>query len=206
MSQTQTKREQLTSSELYQACAASGTAVQAEGYQILWQYLYRIAYNMTYKQPDAAALAQDCAQKAIIRVHQQLDQCLEANAFKSWARRIVTNLVIDELRRRKRLVRPNEETPLEENPEFADDSLEAFVLEGLTAVSLRQILQKSPMSDRSQRVVIGRYLDNLPDEQLSRTETDLANKAVAPSHIQVTRAKNIAKLRQWDYLRSLFAE
>ncbi len=206
MSQSQVQREQLTSSELYEACANSNTAVQTEGYQILWQYLYRIAYNISYKQPDAAALAQDCAQKALIRVHQQFDQCQEVNAFKSWARRIVSNLVIDELRRRKRLVRPTEEKPLEENPEFADDSLETVVLAELTAVSLRLILQKSPMSDRSQRVVIGRYLDNFPDEQLARTESGLTNQAVAPSHIQVTRAKNIAKLRQWDYLRSLFTD
>ena len=78
------------------------------------------------------------------------------------------------------------------------------MLDNLTAVSLRQILQQSPMSERSQRVVIGRYLDELPDDQLAQTESKLTNSNVAPSHIQVTRAKNIAKLRKWDYLRAIF--
>lgn len=195
-----------TSVDLYEACGSQDTAVQTEAYETLWLYLYRIAYNITYKQPDAAALAQDCAQKALIRIHQQRDRCEEPTAFKGWCRRIVSNLVIDELRRRKRLVRPDDEESLAEKSVLADGSVETLVLDGLTAVQLRHILQQSPMSERSQRVVIGRYLDELPDEQLAQVESDLTATAVAPSHIQVTRAKNIAKLRKWDYLRNIFAD
>jgi hypothetical protein len=44
-------------------------------------------------------------------------------------------------------------------------------------------------------VVVGRYFDEQPDEALARTESDLAGQTVLPSHIQVTRAKNLAKLR-----------
>lgn len=199
-------RQPPDSTTLYEAWASTDTAVQTEAVQTMWQYLHRIAYNISYKQADAPALAQDCAQKAIIRIHHQLENCQEPKAFKSWCRRIVSNLVIDELRRRKRFIHPDEERPFTEDPSFANVSAEMAVVSELTAVSLRQTLQQSPMSARSQRVVIGRYLDELPDEQLAQVESDLSGTTLAPSHIQVTRAKNIAKLRQWDYFRTLFED
>ena len=124
MNKPGTKREQHTSLDLYHACASGDTAVQAEAYQTLWQYLYRVAYNMTYKQPDGPALAQDSAQKALIRVHEQFDQCQEPKAFKGWARRIVSNLVIDELRRRKRFVQTDEDKSLADEPDKTAVSLE----------------------------------------------------------------------------------
>ncbi len=67
--------------------------------------------------------------------------------------------------------------------------------------NLRSLLEKAPISDRSRRVVIGRYLDDADDESLAQTESEIAQKDVLPSHIQVTRSKNITKLRKWDTLR-----
>jgi RNA polymerase sigma-70 factor (ECF subfamily) len=206
MNKPLTNRQPQDSATLYEAWSSHDTAVQTEAIQTMWQYLYRIAYNISYNQADASALAQDCAQKALIRIHQQLANCQEPQAFRSWCRRIVSNLVIDELRQRKRLIRPDEERPFTDDISFAAGSAETAVVTELTAVSLRQTLQQSPMSERSQRVVIGRYLDELPDEQLAQVESDLAGSPVAPSHIQVTRAKNIAKLRRWDYFRTLFED
>jgi hypothetical protein len=60
------------------------------------------------------------------------------------------------------------------------------------------MLQQAPISDRSRRVVIGRYLDDLPDDQLAATESDLSATDVQPSNIQVTRSKNISKLRDFE--------
>ena len=51
--------------------------------------------------------------------------------------------------------------------------------------------------------MIGRYLDDLPDELLAQDESRLAGQAVLPSHVQVTRAKDIARLRHWPPLRKL---
>jgi RNA polymerase sigma factor (sigma-70 family) len=192
------------SSGLYAACGSSNPAEQASAYRELWAYLFRVASYMTRSQLDGDALAQDCAQQALLRVHQQYDLCKEPAAFRAWTRRIVSNLVIDELRRQRRLQpMPEQEATL---PLPTTENLETAVLQTLTAVSLRQLLQQAPISDRSRRVVIGRYLDDLPDEHLAEIEGNLANQEVLASHVQVTRAKNIVKLRQWPALGQFLRE
>jgi len=190
--------------DLFAACGSPETAVQTEAYQELWQYLYRIALHIARTQPDQEALAQDCAQRALLRVHQLRETCEEPRAFRSWSRRIVTNLVIDELRRRQRLqsIENTSETALNKL-DTPKSSLEGQVLADLSLTELRNLLLHSPMSDRSRRVVIGRYLDDVADESLAQTESKLAEKEVLPSHIQVTRSKNIAKLKKWDGLRDV---
>lgn len=190
------------SADLYAACGSSDTAVQADAYQVLWAYLYRIAFFMADQQPDQAALAQDCAQRALVRIHHQRTRCREPKAFRTWCRRVVSNLMIDELRRRQRQ-QPLEETPVEGQ---VVNSMEQTTLADLTAVSLRQLLNRSPMSDRSRRVVIGRYLDDLDDHTLAEVESQGIDEPVRPSHVQVTRSKNIQKLRQWSLLRDFLQE
>jgi len=192
----------LESVALHTACGSPDTAVQTAAYRTLWHYLYRVAAAMTRTQPDGDALAQDCAQRALLRIHQQFQRCEEPKAFRVWARRIVSNLVIDELRRRKRLQPLPEGDPDSIHP----DHLEGRVFGRITAVSLRQLLNQAPISDRSRRVVIGRYLDDSDDETLARAESELAGSDVLPSHVQVTRAKNIAKLRQWPLLTQFLEE
>lgn len=193
------------SAELYHACGSPDTAVQAAAYRDLWRYLFTIAYHMTRRRAGGAALAQECAQRALLRIHQQRTTCREPKAFRTWSRRIVSNLVIDELRRRKRL-QPLPDTPAASSILPPAPPAEPAVLDELTAVSLRTLLNQAPISDRSRRVVIGRYLDDQPDEQLATAETELADSEVRPSHVQVTRAKNIAKLRDWPLLAEFLQE
>lgn len=190
--------------DLFAACGSPETAVQAEAYRELWDYLYRIAFHVARAQPDQEALAQDCAQRALLRIHHQRETCEEPKAFRSWCRRIVTNLTIDELRRRQRLqpLDSTAETTLNRSTN-QKASVESQVLADLSLTSLRTLLLHSPMSDRSRRVVIGRYLDDVEDESLAETESKLTGKNVLPSHIQVTRSKNIAKLKKWDNLRDV---
>lgn len=186
------------SAALYTACGSSDATEQAEAYLSLWRYLYRVALFMSRSQPDGDALAQDCAQRALLRIHQQQQNCQEPRAFHAWARRIVSNLVIDELRRRRRL------EPLVETmaAHAATPAIEQEISESVTAASLRQLLHQAPISDRSRRLVIGRYLDDLDDHYLAQVESGLVGQTVLPSHVQVTRAKNIGKLRQWPLLRN----
>ena len=192
------------SADLFAACGSSDTAVQAGAYRELWQYLYRVAFHVARGQADQEALAQDCAQRALIRIHQKRETCEEPKAFRSWSRRIASNLVIDELRRRQRMqplenVSETEQISASKQP----SSLEGRVLADLNLVQLRALLQNSPMSERSRRVVIGRYLDDVADEALATTESELAQQDVRPSHVQVTRSKNLSKLKKWDLLRDL---
>ena len=171
---------------LYEACRRADPA----GYEQLWVYLYRVALQLT----NDPALAQDCAQTALIRIYQQLADCREPAAFYLWSRRIVSHLTIDQLRRDKRLIALDETTP-------APLSTETTALNQLHHVALRQLLDQAPISERSRRVVVGRFLDDLPDEPLAERESQLAEQPILPSHIQVTRAKNIAKLRGYGPLR-----
>ncbi len=194
------------SAELYAAFHSTAPGVQATAYETLWAYLYRVVFHVVYDQPDADALAQDCAQIALVRVHERLAECREPAAFQAWARRIASHVAIDELRRRRRLSRlldPDEAGDVVTSlPDQSQPSPDVEVLENIRVEELRRLISLAPISDRSRRVVLGCYLDNIRDEKLAQIESERASQTVRPSHIQVTRSKNIAKLRDWEPLQS----
>lgn len=190
------------SADLYQACRSADPTRQTPAYRALWSYLYPVTYQLLRDQADADDLAQECTQRALVRIHQRLLECREPNAFRTWARRIAANLALDELRQRRRLTAlPDEEAAPSPLP-YTVAAPEASVLATMQQDELRALLIQSPMSDRSRRAVIGRYLDDHNDEELAQKESALAGVPILPSHLQVTRAKNIAKLRQWEPLRA----
>ena len=195
----------MDSTTWFTACQDRDSQVQASAYTDLFAYLSRAALYILSDQPEAEALAQDCAQIALVRIHQRLDDCREPAAFRTWARQIVSNLAIDTLRRRSRLTFAADdelEAALEEAAaEQTSPEEEVTMSTGLS--DLYAAIQSAPISDRSRRLVIGRYLQELADEPLAQIESDLVGKAVLPSHIQVTRAKNMAKLRTWEPLLTL---
>lgn len=176
--------------ELYAACLRDGSDAQADAFRELWGHLYRVAYAMVGRRPDGEAMAADCAQAALVRVHGQLGQCREPAAFRAWAAQIARRAVLDALRREAaaRLV------PLPEG----DHALAAPPPEPPSALRdvLLAALRSGPLSERSRRVIMGRFFEDRPDETLAAVEAGLSGEPVLPSHIQVTRAKNIAKLRQ----------
>lgn len=193
------------SAELYAACCSASAGVQAAAYQTLWAYLYQVALQVVYDQPDAEALAQDCAQIALIRVHERVEECRDPAAFRAWSRRIASRVAIDELRRKKRLTRLNPDEADDVTARLPDENQsppDVEVMENMGVEELRRLINLAPISDRSRRVVLGGYLDNIHDEQLAQIESERAGQAVRPSHIQVTRSKNIAKLRAWEPLQS----
>ena len=70
--------------------------------------MYSVAYRLAGNQADA----QDLVQEALIRVHRGL-ATYQPGSMEGWLARIVTNVFLDETRRRKR--RPTDALP--ENPE-----------------------------------------------------------------------------------------
>jgi DNA-directed RNA polymerase specialized sigma24 family protein len=142
---------------------------------------------------------------ALIRVHERLAECTQPLAFHAWARRIVTNVAIDELRRQRRLLPMAEDDDHDEvtaAPPTGTPGFEAAVLDQLNLAEFRALIVRAPISERSVRVVVGRFFDNLPDEVLARNESALSGQQVLPSHVQVTRTKDIARLRSWEALRT----
>ncbi len=181
------------SQSLYAACADDGSDAQIDAFEVLWGDLYRIAYTMLYDRPGGDALAADCAQAALIKIYRNLAQCRNPAAFREWAAQVLRRVVIDELRRPEHARR----VALPENGDHS--AMIAAPPTPMPDADLRTTLltaiERGPLSDRSRRVVVGRYFNEQPDETLARTESDLAGQTVLPSHIQVTRAKNLAKLR-----------
>ena len=49
-----------------------------------------------------------------------------------------------------------------------------------------------------------RHLPHYEDAaELAQAESELSKTAVLPSHVQVTRSKNISKLKKWPALKAL---
>lgn len=177
------------SSELYARCLSDDPNVRNVAYHELWQILFKVAFAMVYDEMRAEGYAQ----KGIERVFQKIDSCEEPARFVGWAKRLTQNLILDEWRREKRLVEWEDDY---DPPEFGG-SLEEEVLMAISLEEWRVLLHQAPLSDRSRRVVIGRFLDDAGDEMLSQVESVLSQSVVRPSHIQATRSKNLSKLKEY---------
>jgi RNA polymerase sigma factor (sigma-70 family) len=180
------------SQTLYHACADDGSDAQIDAYEALWVDLYRIALPMLRDRPGGDALAADCAQAALIKVHRNLAQCRAPAAFREWAAQVVRRVVLDELRRPEHARR----APLPDDDDHGAVVAPVPLAPGADLrTTLLDAIAHAPLSDRSRRVVLGRFFQEQPDEALAQAESVLAAQPVLPSHIQVTRAKNLAKLR-----------
>jgi RNA polymerase sigma-70 factor (ECF subfamily) len=192
--ETTTTPPDADSAQLYFDCQSKDRQVQATAYTKLWSYLARVVFNMVDDQPDAQALTEEYTQRALIRIYEQIGQCREPVKFIAWAKKIAKNIAINDLRRRQRLV------PLDSDEwelSSPDDPAQRLYSEQLFA-----LIAQAPISASSRRLVIGRYLDDHPDDRLAQEESRLSGRLMSPSHVQVIRAKDIAKLRNWEPLRT----
>lgn len=64
---------------------------------------YQQAYNLAYRLTGSAADAEDLVQEAFLRAYRFFDRYDRSMPFMNWFSRILTNLYIDEYRRRGRL-------------------------------------------------------------------------------------------------------
>ncbi len=90
--------EQLSNEALYAACLLHGSDAQMDAYMQLSKHIYRVAYAMLYSQPASLELAADCMQTALLKIHQNLDQCRDPAAFRAWSAQITRRVVLDYLR------------------------------------------------------------------------------------------------------------
>lgn len=64
---------------------------------------YQQVYNLAYRLTGNAADAEDLTQEAFLRAYRFFDRYDPTMPFMNWISRVMTNLYIDEYRRRKRL-------------------------------------------------------------------------------------------------------
>lgn len=72
-----------------------------ESFELLISFYDKRAYNIAYRIMGNEEDAKDMAQDALIRVFKSLKDFKGQAAFSTWLYRIVTNVCLDELRRRK---------------------------------------------------------------------------------------------------------
>jgi len=110
------------------------------------QNVLRLAYNLLRSHEDA----RDIYQEAFLRVHRNLNNFRFDCSFHTWLYRIVTNLCLDHLRKRK--VRKEEPTTLE-TEDGAKDRMTAFAEEGVQGDPQRQLVSRQ-LRDRIDNVLL----------------------------------------------------
>ena len=83
---------------------ADGVPTWEEVARLHGRFLYNVAYRLTGNDDDA----QDVVQEALLRVRKGLER-YQPGSLEGWLARIVTNVFLDEMRRRKR--RPADALP-----------------------------------------------------------------------------------------------
>ncbi|MCS7189978.1 MAG: sigma-70 family RNA polymerase sigma factor [Fimbriimonadales bacterium] len=112
--------------------------LQREFDELVYRY-YQQAYNTAYRLTGNAADAEDLVQEAFLRAYRFFDRYDRSMPFMNWFARILTNLYIDEYRRRGRLrtVSIDETFSTDEGEEGT-----AIDLPDLTPGPMEQVLSK----------------------------------------------------------------
>jgi len=138
------------------------------------QRAYRIARNMTPNEEDA----RDLVQEAFVRVFRGLDRFDFQYSFSTWLHRIVTNLAIDHLRKRRVQAkgRSVDEDEVEFDPSDPRDTSPAERLESMeTARKVRECI--AALAPHFQSVLTLREIEGLPCNEIA--------KIVGATHVTV---------------------
>lgn len=98
--------------------------------------VYRAAFHVL-KDPEEAL---DATQEAFLRAYRYLDRFEERSSFRTWARRIATNVAIDRYQRRKRTREREQAFPEEHDPK---DTRTSDVDSGLLQEERRRLVQEA---------------------------------------------------------------
>jgi RNA polymerase sigma-70 factor (ECF subfamily) len=132
---------------LIRAAQAGDQEAFEELVQAYDQQVLRLAYNLLRSNDEAY----DIYQEAFLRVHKNLDKFRFDCSFHTWLYRIVTNLCLDALRKKK--VR-KEEQAVVETPDGPRDRLEMAVEERAELDPQRKLLSRE-LRERIEGVLAG---------------------------------------------------
>lgn len=162
------------------------------------RYVYSVALGVMKNPTDAA----DMTQEAFLRVVRALGTYREETRFTTWLYRLVVNVCLDELRRRKRPVDSldgsgswdDDEEPTHERVADRDrwSQPETSLELRESAVELRRALADLA---RAQRVALTlHYFEDMPDVEIARVMGVPVN--TVKSHIHRGKAKLLALLSE----------
>jgi RNA polymerase sigma-70 factor (ECF subfamily) len=119
--------------------------------------VYRTAYYLLNHEQDAL----DAAQEALIRIYTKIGSYEEKAQFRTWVQRIVTNICIDNFRRKRPSVSIDEHDFIFQS---ADD-VEGAVMSAYAAEEIREAIGKLPEHHRI--VVVLRYLQDFSYNEIA---------------------------------------
>lgn len=125
---------------------------------------WRVARNLVPADEDA----QDLVQEAFLRVFKNLERFDFSHAFSTWLYRIVTNLAIDHLRKRRVQYSTTGADEDEPDPDVADERMEdpsAGLLRGETANEVKACLES--LAPHFQSALVLRELEGLPCNEIA---------------------------------------
>lgn len=148
---------------------------------------YNIAYSLMGNHHDAS----DAAQEAFVKVYRSLSSFHEDAKFSTWLYRIVTNVCLDEIRRRKRNTvvslhgEDNDSPPMEirDNAPSPQESAEKNELRRAVHDAI------SRLSDDHKRVIVLRDIKGLSYEEIAQAER--CSEGTVKSRL--SRARNALK-------------
>ena len=123
------------------------------------RFLYTVAYRLAGNDDDA----QDLVQESLIRVRRGLER-YEPGSLQGWLARIVTNVFLDEMRRRKR--RPTDALPDDPGSVLPSTPAADQVFTGLSA-EIQRALEELPEEFRVPVVLCD--VSDLSYEQIAAT-------------------------------------
>jgi len=197
-----------TDRELYTAFGQDGSEQQRQAFEILYQELYAISWFMLQTTPvtEPQALAQDCTQEALVKIWKHLATCEQPDSLRHWAKTIVRNQTLNEIARLKRKPQNSIEQVVDQ-PMIDESAIPSSALDKQEKqLAILDLLTAAPISDRSRYVILAKYLLQMSDEEISQALSQREGETIKPSHVQVTRAKNIKKITQDAALRQKFRD
>jgi RNA polymerase sigma factor (sigma-70 family) len=119
--------------------------------------VYKTAYYILGNEQDAM----DASQEALIRVYTKIGTYQEKAKFNTWVQRIVTNVCIDKIRKKKETISIEQDEVLLQDKQ----NVESEVEKAGEALEIRKAIGKLPAQHRS--VVILRYLNDLSYNEIA---------------------------------------
>jgi len=173
-------------SRLIAECKLNNQKAQIQVYDMYCKAMYNTAYNFVKNE----AVAEDMAQEGFIKAFRKIETFSEEVSFGAWLKRIVINLCLDWLKKRKLNVvsidSNNIQIPTEDNWEV-DDSI--------TMKCINESIQKLP--DKYKVVLKLFLLEGYDHQEIAQ----ILNITEVASRSQLFRGKNKLKelLKQYNY-------
>lgn len=150
--------DNLPEKELIQACQRGEETAYMELVRRHQNRVYWIAYNLVRNREDAL----DISQEAFVRVYRNIQKFQMDKNFETWLYRIVYNLSIDALRKRK----VTKSQSVEEFSEMPQGEETPHALEKEeSSRQVHEVLDKLP--ERYRRILVLRDLEGLTSKQIS---------------------------------------